>query len=92
MHGFTSTPLYLAAQAIDRLVPLSPMPVICQSNFAPSVTEVSSPLKMMPPRSVTRPLWNAVTVAGATPVGVELWQVVQSVAAVMVSWNVNRTS
>jgi hypothetical protein len=42
----------------------------------------------MPPRSVTNPLWNAVTVAGATPVAVELWQVVQSVASVMLSWNV----
>ena len=43
------------------------MPVISQSNFAPSVTEVSTPSQMMPPRPVVRPLWNSATVTRAKP-------------------------
>ena len=54
---------------IARSVPSSLTPVICQANFSPSVTELSSPSQMMPSLPVSRPLWKSVTTTllGAAP-------------------------
>src|SRR5512137_279388 len=89
-HGFAGTPLYVACQEILSLpaVLSSTTLVIVHVKSLPWVTERSSPFQMIPTRSVSRPLWNAVTRFAATAPAVSLWQLWQFVAAVMLSWNV----
>ena len=55
-NGLTPIPLYEACQVIVRSTPSSTTPVISQSNFSPSTTEVSKPLYMKPWRSVSMPI------------------------------------